>query len=153
MWKNPDKELAWVDSRWRCTIFNRSPKYYRWRSKGYVQSVCNAFFYFMFFYILHIQFAVSEKAWSNIFFSNSEALIGVVLRKKVFLEIWQNLRENTCASVSFLIKLQTSTCNFIKTSLAQVFSCKFCKISKNTVFAEHSGRLLLLIQKLASNFR
>ena len=27
--------------------------------------------------------------------------------KKVFLEIWQNSQENTCARVSFLIKLQT----------------------------------------------
>ena len=41
--------------------------------------------------------------------------------KKVFFEISQNPQENTCASVSFLIKLQ---------ALAQVFSCKFCKISK-----------------------
>ena len=34
--------------------------------------------------------------------------------KKVFLEISQNSQENTCAEVSFLIKLQ-----------AQVFSCEF----------------------------
>ena len=41
----------------------------------------------------------------------------------VVLEISQNSQENTCARVSFLIKLQT---------LAQVFSCEFCEISKNT---------------------
>ena len=36
----------------------------------------------------------------------------------------------------FLIKLQT--CNFIKTeTLAQAFSCEFCKIFKNTFFTEH----------------
>ena len=30
-------------------------------------------------------------------------------------------------------------CNFIKKeTLAQVFSCEFCKISKNTFFAEHA---------------
>ena len=53
--------------------------------------------------------------------------------KKVFLEISQNLQENTCARVSFLIKLQA--CNFIKKeTLAQVFSCEFCEISKNTFF-------------------
>ena len=33
----------------------------------------------------------------------------------------------------FLIKLQAKTCSFIKKeSLAQVFSCEFCEISKNT---------------------
>ena len=38
--------------------------------------------------------------------------------------------------VSFLIKLQA--CNFIKKeTLAQVFSCEFCEISKNTFFTEH----------------
>ena len=50
--------------------------------------------------------------------------------KKVFLEISQNSRENTSARVSFLIKLQAY--NFIKKeTLAQVFSCEFCEISKN----------------------
>ena len=53
--------------------------------------------------------------------------------KVVFLEISQNSLENTCAGVSFLIKLQVWACNFIKKeTLAQVFSCEFCKISKNT---------------------
>ena len=38
----------------------------------------------------------------------------------------------------FLIKLQAAGCNFIeKETLAQVFSCEFCEISKNTFFAEH----------------
>ena len=51
--------------------------------------------------------------------------------KKMFLEILQNLQENTCASL-FLIKLQIEACNFIKKeTLAQVFSCEFCEISKN----------------------
>ena len=45
--------------------------------------------------------------------------------KKVFLEISQQV------------------CNFIKKeTLAQVFSCEFCEISKNTFFTEHL-RLLL----------
>ena len=52
--------------------------------------------------------------------------------KTVFLEISQNSQENTCARVSFLIKLQAA-CNFIKKeTLAQVFSCEFYEISKNT---------------------
>ena len=33
-----------------------------------------------------------------------EAATRGVLYKKVFLEIWQNLQENTCVKVSFLIK-------------------------------------------------
>ena len=55
----------------------------------------------------------------------------------MFLEIPQNSQENPCAKVSFLIKLQAS-CNFIKKeTLAQVFFCEFCGISKNTIFTEH----------------
>ena len=53
--------------------------------------------------------------------------------EKVFLKISQNSQENTCAKVSLLIKLQAKASNFIKKeTLAQVFSCEFCKISKNT---------------------
>ena len=63
----------------------------------------------------------------------TEAVIRRCSVKKVFLEILQNSQKNTCARVSFLIKLQTSACNFIKKeTLAQVFSCEFCKISKNS---------------------
>ena len=59
--------------------------------------------------------------------------------RKMFLEISQNSRENTCARVSFLIKLQVEVrCNFIKKeNLALVFFYEFCKISKNTFFTEH----------------
>ena len=60
-----------------------------------------------------------------------------VLCEKVFLEISQNPQDNTFARASFLIKLQ-ACCNFIKKeTLAQVFSCDFCEISKNTFFTEH----------------
>ena len=60
---------------------------------------------------------------------STEAVTGGVLSKNVFLEISQNSQENTCARVSFLIKLQET--------LAQVFCCKFCEISKNTFSTEH----------------
>ena len=50
--------------------------------------------------------------------------------KKVFLEISQNSQENTCAGVSFLIKLRAIK----KETSAQVFSCEFCEISKNPFF-------------------
>ena len=39
-------------------------------------------------------------------FLKSDAATGVGLWKKVYLEILQNLKENTWARVSFLIKLQ-----------------------------------------------
>ena len=62
-----------------------------------------------------------------------ESVVWRCFVKKVFLEILQNSQENTCAKVSFLIKPQA--CNFIKKeTLTQVFSCKFCEISRNTFF-------------------
>ena len=48
--------------------------------------------------------------------------------KKVFLKISQNSQENTCARVSFLIKLQEVK----KETLTQVFSGEFYEISKKT---------------------
>ena len=48
----------------------------------------------------------------------------------MFLEISHNLQKNTCARVSFF--------NFTKKeALAQVFSCEFCEILKNTFFTEN----------------
>ena len=45
-------------------------------------------------------------------------------------------RKSTCAKASSRIKL-SEVCNFIKKeALAQVFSCEFCKIFKNTFFTE-----------------
>ena len=56
--------------------------------------------------------------------------------KKLFLETSQNSQENTC--------LEPQTCNFIKKeTLEQVFSCKFCEISKNTFSYKTPPGLLL----------
>ena len=56
--------------------------------------------------------------------------------KKVFLKISQNSKGNTCARVSFLIKLQAWGIrkNIRKETLAQVFSCEFCEFLQKTVF-------------------
>ena len=55
-----------------------------------------------------------------------------LLKKK----LWQR-----CFPVNFV---KFVACNFIKKEiLAQVFSCKFCKISKSTFFTEHLWWLLL----------
>ena len=47
--------------------------------------------------------------------------------------------KHLCQSLFFIIKLQDETCNFIikKETLAQVFSCEFWEISKNTFRTEH----------------
>ena len=61
-------------------------------------------------------------------FSSTEAVAQRCSVKKVILEISQNVQENTCARVSFLIK-------FIKKqTLVQVFSCEISVISKSTFF-------------------
>ena len=63
---------------------------------------------------------------------NSKNFDRLISIKKVFLKISQNSREDTCIWASFLAS------NFIKKgTLAQVFSCEFCKIFKNTFTAEH----------------
>ena len=55
---------------------------------------------------------------------HKEAVAQTCSVKKMFLEILQNSQENTCAKV-FFIK---------KEALAQLLSCEFCEISKNTFF-------------------
>ena len=56
----------------------------------------------------------------------------------MFSKILQKSQENTCAWVSFLIKLQAEACNFVKKeTLTQLFSWEFREISKKTVFIEH----------------
>ena len=54
--------------------------------------------------------------------------------KKVLLKISQNSQENTCARVSFLIKLQALRPATLLKTLAQVLSCEFCEIFKNNFF-------------------
>ena len=67
--------------------------------------------------------------------SVTEASVQRCSVKKVFLVISQNSQEYNCVRDSFLIKLQAKGCNFIKKEyLAQVFSCEFCEISRNTFF-------------------
>ena len=61
----------------------------------------------------------------------AEAVVRMCSVKKVFLEISENSQENTCARVSFIIKLQAF---MKKEALAQVFSCEFSEISKNIFF-------------------
>ena len=61
-------------------------------------------------------------------------------KKKDVLEISQNAQEQTFTRVvKFLNKVAgLEACNFTKkVTLAQVLSCEFCEISKNTFFTKH----------------
>ena len=59
-------------------------------------------------------------------------------KKKVFLEISQNSQQKTFARVSILIKLQAWGLQLLlKKSLAQVLSCEFFEISKNSFSTKH----------------
>ena len=63
---------------------------------------------------------------------------GCFVKKWCSLEISQNSQQSTCDRVSFLTKLQASACNFIKQeTLAQVFCCEFCEISRNVFFTDY----------------
>ena len=54
------------------------------------------------------------------------------------LYLRMNSKENNCIIVSVLIKLQVSGLQLLeKESLAQLFSCEFYEICKNTFFTEH----------------
>ena len=72
--------------------------------------------------VFDLGFVTREFQISPFLHLTEAATVGV-LWKKTFLEISQNTQENTCARVSFLIKLQASW--------------EFCDISKNTFFTEH----------------
>ena len=53
----------------------------------------------------------------------------------MFIKISQNLHGNTCARVSFLMKLQAAPATLLKKeALAQVFSYEFHEIFKSTCF-------------------
>ena len=64
------------------------------------------------------------------------------------LQISKNSLENTCARVSFLIKLQALGLQLYYEAVKQVFSYKFCKIFESTFFIEYLWRLLLVVLRL-----
>ena len=67
----------------------------------------------------------------------------VFCKKGVLRNFAKFTGEPLCESL-FFNKVAGGSCNFIKKeTLAQVFSCEFCEISKNTFFIEHLRWLLL----------
>ena len=68
---------------------------------------------------------------------------GGVLWKKVFLKISQNSQENTCARVSFLIKLQIQPAALLTKRLWNRFSfCELYEIFQNTFFSNNTSRAI-----------
>ena len=62
------------------------------------------------------------------------------LRKGVLRHIAKFTGKHLCQRLFFnkVVGLRPQACNFIKKeTLAQVFSCEFCEISKDTFFTEH----------------
>ena len=78
----------------------------------------------------------------------TEAATRSVLWRKMFLEISQNSQENNCASVSFLIRLQTwgcwpEVCNFIENRLWYwCFPANFANFLRTPFLQNNSTRLL-----------
>ena len=62
------------------------------------------------------------------------------VRKSVLRNLAKFKEKHQCHSLFFnkVVDLMPEACNFIKKeTLAQVFSCEFCEISKSTFFTEH----------------
>ena len=88
------------------------------------------------FFIEHLWVTASGPCRSHqpIGYHLTEAVSRVVLQKKMFLEI----SRNPLCQILVLITFRPQVCNFIKKeTLAQLFSCESCEISKNTCFTEH----------------
>ena len=65
----------------------------------------------------------------------AEAVVRRCSIKKVFLKISQNSQEDTCARISFLIKLQAWELQlYKKETLAQVLSFEVYEVFNNTYF-------------------
>ena len=77
-------------------------------------------------------------------FQGTEAVTGGVLWKKLFLEISQNSQENTCARVSFLVKLQAwGRQPYQKRHWHRCFPVNFAKFPRAPFLQNTSKRLLL----------
>ena len=80
-----------------------------------------------------------------------EAVVPRCSVEKVFLEISQNSKENTCARVSFLIKLQARP--LLKKRLwHRCFPVNFAKFLRTPFLQNTSGRLLLFLLEINSDF-
>ena len=82
---------------------------------------------------------VSYLSWQNTYpnLKTTEAVFWRCSVEKVFIEVSQNSQENTCARVSFLIKLQASLQLYEKKSLwHRCFPVNFAKFRRTSFFTE-----------------
>ena len=80
-----------------------------------------------------------------------EAVVQRCSVKKMLLQISQNLQENICTRVSFLIELQAQDCNFIKNEvLAQMFPVNFVQFLRTPFYIEHFWCLVLFFAKIVN---
>ena len=70
-------------------------------------------------------------------------------KKQKFIKISQNLQENTCTRISFVMKLQVEACKFIKSRLWDwCLTVNLAKLLRTSFLQKTSGRLLLIFSKL-----
>ena len=98
---------------------------------------------------------LSQLTYSDCKQTFTETLQVLTLLKSSRSEVFcktnlKNLRENTCARISFLIKLQDFRPATLlkKEALAQLFSCEFCEVFKNTFSQNSSEGVPLIVQSL-----
>ena len=77
-----------------------------------------------------------------------EAVIQRCSVEKVFLEIWQNSKENTCVRVSFLISCRRPATWLKKRLWHRCFPVNFAKFLRTPFLIEHLRWLLLYSQKM-----
>ena len=99
-------------------------------------------------------FEICQKSPEPSFWTVIVSLVLLIksVRKVVLRNFAKFTGKHLCESL-FLNKvagLKPQPCNFIKKeTLAQVFSCEFCKISKNSSFTEHLQTTVSGISKFA----
>ena len=87
------------------------------------------------------KFFPGKVLYLSVLKQRTEAVAQRCSLKKVLLEISQNSQENTCARVSFLMKLQVKTNNFIKKEIDT--DVNFAKFLRTSFLTEHLRWLLL----------
>ena len=85
--------------------------------------------------LTHTRTILQSHRNQSIDLDTAEAVVRRCSIKKVFLKISQNSQEDTCARISFLIKLQAWELQlYKKETLAQVLSFEVYEVFNNTYF-------------------
>ena len=128
-------------------------------STGYCETATNPYLpvsWHCFLSLFSVPLKTIEKLYSGfLMFSRSKdrrSRLEVFYKKGVLRNFAKFTRKHLRQSL-FLIKLQAEACNFIKKeTLTQVFSCKFCKISKTT-FSYRTALVAASVKKKISGLK